>query len=366
LQDSNHDQFTQSLRENVPLAPLVTLGLGGPARFFADCATVEALAAGISWARDQALPVFVLGGGSNVVVGDRGFAGLVLRVAIRGVETSVAGDDAIITAGAGEEWDWLVAYAVERNLAGLECLSGIPGRVGATPMQNVGAYGQETSDTLRSVEALDIETAKPVSFGNHECEFGYRASRFKGRDRGRYVITRVSYRLQAGGAPAVRYPELYRYLTDHGAAAPTLRQVRDAVIAIRRRKAMVIDPTDVDSRSVGSFFMNPIVAGEAFERIRQAAGRFVQNGETMPAFPTADGRVKLSAAWLIERAGIRRGTVHGNVGTSTKHALAIVNRGGGTAREVLELCRIIQSRVRESFGVELVPEPVFIGVTREE
>jgi UDP-N-acetylmuramate dehydrogenase len=363
--DSGHDQFAQSLRENVPLAPLTTLGIGGAARFFADCASVETLAAGVVWARANGLPVFVLGGGSNLVVADEGFTGLVLRVAIRGIESRVDHDATFVTAGAGEEWDAFVAYAIQRNLAGLECLSGIPGRVGATPMQNVGAYGQEISETLQSVEALDLATGELVGFDQRECEFGYRASRFKGRDKGRYVITRVSYRLQAGGAPAVRYGELQDYLAKQGAMAPTLAQVRDAIITIRRRKAMVIDLTDVDSRSVGSFFMNPVVSEEAFERVRSAAARFMKEGEAMPAFPTSDHRVKLSAAWLIERAGIRRGTVHGNVGTSSKHALAIINRGGGTAREVLELCGIIQSRVRAAFGVELMPEPVFVGVTSE-
>jgi UDP-N-acetylmuramate dehydrogenase len=359
--DSGHDQFAQSLGENVPLAPMTTLGIGGPARFFADCTSVEALAAGVAWARANALQVFILGGGSNLVVADDGFAGLVLRVAIRGIEAHVDDDDSIITAGAGEEWDAFVAYTIKGNLAGLECLSGIPGRVGATPMQNVGAYGQETSETLQSVEALDLETGKLVRFDQSECEFGYRASRFKGRDKGRYVITRVSYRLKPDGAPAVRYAELQRYLAENGATAPTLAQVRDAVIAIRRRKAMVLDPSDMDSRSVGSFFMNPVVTEEAFERIQSMAARFIQNTEAMPAFPSPDNRVKLSAAWLIERAGIHRGTTHGNVGTSTKHALAIINRGNGTAREVVELCGIIQSRVRDAFGVDLTPEPVFVG-----
>ncbi|MFL6216350.1 MAG: UDP-N-acetylmuramate dehydrogenase [Blastocatellia bacterium] len=361
--DSSHDQFIQSLKKNVPLAPLTTLGIGGAARCFADCATVEALSAGVTWARQEGLPLFVLGGGSNIVVADEGFAGLVLRVAIRGISTEVDNNHALVTAGAGEAWDSFVAHTIERNLAGLECLSGIPGLVGATPIQNVGAYGQEISETLREVEALDLATGSLARFNPHECEFGYRASRFKGRDNGRYVITRVRYALQVNGAPAVRYAELQRYLTERGATAPTLAQVRDAVITIRRRKAMVIDSMDNDSRSVGSFFMNPIISEEEFERLKSTAAPFIRSGETMPAFPTAEGRVKLSAAWLIERAGIRRGTIHGNVGTSSKHALAIINRGNGTAREVLELCRLIQSCVRDQFGVELMPEPIFVGVT---
>lgn len=340
---------------------MTTLGIGGPARFFADCTSARALAAGIAWARDRGLPVFILGGGSNLVVADHGVAGLVLRVAIRGIQARVADDQTLITAGAGEAWDSFVAYTIERNLAGLECLSGIPGRVGATPIQNVGAYGQETGETLQSVEALDLETAERVRFDQRECELGYRASRFKGRDKGRYVITRVIYRLRPGGPPAVRYGELQNYLAENGATSPSLAQVRDAVITIRRRKAMVIDPQDGDSRSVGSFFMNPTITEDDFEQVKATAARFIESPEAMPAFPAPDHRVKLSAAWLIEQAGIRRGTVHGNVGTSTRHALAIINRGGGTAREVLELCRLVQARVRDRFGVELTPEPVFLG-----
>jgi UDP-N-acetylmuramate dehydrogenase len=359
--DSGHDQFSQSLRENVPLASMTTLGIGGAARFFADCASVAALAAGVAWARRYALPVVVLGGGSNIVVADQGINGLVLRVAIRGIAARLEGDEAIVTAGAGEEWDSFVAHTIKGKLAGLECLSGIPGRVGATPIQNVGAYGQETSETLQSVEAFDLATGEVLRFDQSACEFDYRASRFKGRDKGRYIITRVSYRLQPDGTPAVRYGELQRYLEENGATTPTLAQVRDAVIAIRRRKAMVIDPLDADSRSVGSFFMNPTVSEDAFERIRSRAAGFLQNTEAMPAFPASAGRVKLSAAWLIERAGINRGTLHGNVGTSSKHALAIINRGNGTAREVLELCRIIRSRVRDMFDIDLTPEPVFVG-----
>ena len=347
----------------MPLAPLTTLGIGGAASVFADCATVETLGAGVAWARERDLPIFVLGGGSNIVVADEGFAGLVLRVAIRGISEEIKDNQALVTVGAGEVWDGFVAYAVERNLAGVECLSGIPGLVGATPIQNVGAYGQEISETLREVEALDLETGHLVRFNQSECEFDYRASRFKGRDKGRYVITRVRFALQVNGAPAVRYSELQRYLADSGAVSPTLAEVREAVITIRRRKAMVIDPAETDSRSVGSFFMNPTVSVEEFERVKSAAAPFIKSTETMPAFPAAQGRVKLSAAWLIERAGIHRGMIHGNVGTSSKHALAIINRGNGTAREVVELCRLIQSRVRAQFGVELLPEPVFVGVT---
>ncbi|HEX8089693.1 MAG TPA: UDP-N-acetylmuramate dehydrogenase [Blastocatellia bacterium] len=360
-QKTGHEFFRQSLSENVPLGPLTTLGIGGPARFFAECVSGETLAAGIEWARGKGMPLFLLGGGSNVVVADGGFPGLVLRVGVRGIEIGIEGDQVIVTAGAGEEWDPLVAYCTARNFAGFECLSGIPGRVGATPIQNVGAYGRETSETLLSVEALELATGKLVEIRAEECEFGYRLSRFKARDRDRFIITRVTYRLVANGKPAVRYAELQRYLMDNGAGDPTPAQVREAVLAIRRRKAMVIDPGDADSRSVGSFFVNPVVTVEEFQQIKGRASNRVTGGQDIPSFPSSDGRVKLSAAWLIERAGFNRGYVLGNVGTSTKHALAIINRGGGSAREVVELKERIQSRVLDTFGVALTPEPVFVG-----
>jgi UDP-N-acetylmuramate dehydrogenase len=353
--------FDELLTENIPLAPMTTLGIGGPARYFADAASPDALTAGVEWVRSRNIPLFVLGGGSNVVIADTGFPGLVLRVSIRGVETRFDADEVIITAGAGEEWDPLVARCVAEDWAGFECLSGIPGRVGATPIQNVGAYGQDTSETLSSVEVFDLANEKLVNLSAIDCEFGYRTSRFKTRDRGRFVITRVVYRLAIGDKPAVRYPELQRYLADRGLNQPTLSDVREAVLTLRRRKAMVIDPNDIDSRSVGSFFVNPTVSRDEFERMKRQLATLGVESEGMPTFPATDGRVKLSAAWLIERAGIERGYTHGDVGTSTKHALAIINRGGGTARAVVELKELIQNRVREKFSIELTPEPVFVG-----
>ena len=355
---SNQQDFEQSLRESVPLAPMTTIGIGGPARYYAEVTSPGTLSSGVAWARARGVPLFVLGGGSNIVVADKGFAGLVLRVSITGIETRLDGGHVIINAGAGEEWDPLVARCIAQGWAGFECLSGIPGRVGATPIQNVGAYGQETSETLVSVEAFDLETSGLVRLSLSDCEFGYRTSRFKTRDRGRFIITGVTYRLLVDGTPAVRYPELERYLSDRGIVHPTPSDVREAVIDIRHRKAMVIDLRDVDSRSVGSFFVNPTITSEELDRIRQTLGAAAEH---LPVFQVASARVKLSAAWLIERAGIKRGYVHGRVGTSTKHALAIINRGGGTAGEVFELKDLIQKRVFEEFGVMLQPEPVFIG-----
>ena len=338
---------------------MTTLGIGGPASYLAEIASTEDLKAGVEWARARGLPLFALGGGSNIVVADSGFSGLVLRINIRGVETRIEGDEATLTAGAGEEWDGVVANSVMRGLAGFECLSGIPGRVGATPIQNVGAYGQETSETLTAVEALDLESGAIVKLSASDCEFGYRTSRFKTRDRDSFIITRVTYSLRRGGKAAVRYKELQQYLGESGLTDPSLGEVREAVLTLRRRKAMVIDPHDLDSRSVGSFFVNPVVGMDELEHVKERLGE--RGASQFPVFPISEDRVKLSAAWLIERAGINRGYVIGNVGTSTKHALAIVNRGGGTAREVIELKNLIQKRVLDLFEIVLTTEPVFIG-----
>ena len=351
-------EFEQSLKTNTPLAPFTTLGIGGPAKYFAEIRSAGALAAGVEWARDRNLPLFVLGGGSNIVVADDGFPGLVLRVSIQGVETQFEDGYVFITAGAGEDWDGLVGLTVGKNWAGFECLSGIPGRVGATPIQNVGAYGQDISESLVSLEALDVHAGRLVELSSSDCNLEYRSSRFKTRDQRRFIITRVKYRLAVNGVPAIRYPELQRHLSD--IQQVTLQQVREAVLTIRRQKAMVIDPNDLDSRSVGSFFVNPIVGTEQFlelKKILASAG----SDEDLPSFPAPDGCVKLSAAWLIEKAGIKRGYIYGSVGTSTKHALAIINRGGGTSSEISELKEMIQQRVFDSFGIALAPEPIFVG-----
>jgi UDP-N-acetylmuramate dehydrogenase len=305
------------------------------------------------------VPVRVLGGGSNLVVADRGVDGLVLRVALRGVETREAGGDVLLTAGAGEPWDDLVRLAVARGWAGLECLSGIPGLVGATPIQNVGAYGQEVSQTITAVRAVDRASGAVVTLAPAACGFGYRDSRFKSREPERHVVLAVSYRLRPGGPPAVRYAELARALEARGLASPSLADVRDAVLAIRRAKSMVLDAADPNGRSCGSFFVNPIVGAAEAARVAAAAG-----DPAMPRWPEADGRVKLAAAWLIERAGFRRGDRDGPVGLSTRHALAVVAHDGAAARDVVAFARRVRDAVERRFGVRLVPEPVFWGFER--
>ncbi len=330
------------MQRNVALGPFTTLGIGGPAKFFLKARSADEVREAVEWAKSNSEPLLVLGGGSNVLIADEGFDGLVLHLDLRGISAS---DDGVLQAAATEPWDRLVAMVVAKDWAGVECLSGIPGSTGATPMQNVGAYGQDVSETIIAVEVFDRSNGCITSLSNAECQFEYRNSIFKKSARERYVVLSVTFQLRPGDAPSLRYPELQKAI----AKGSSLQEVRDTVIAIRRRKGMVIDPADPDTRSDGSFFMNPIVSREKLASLGD-----------LPHFPAGEN-IKLSAAWLIEHAGFEKGLVHGNVGISSKHTLAIINRGGGTAREVLELVRKIQDGVREKFGVELQPEPNFIG-----
>ncbi|WP_437325626.1 UDP-N-acetylmuramate dehydrogenase [Sorangium sp. So ce381] len=367
------------VRESVPLAPLTTLGVGGPARYFAEAADEAAVVDAFRFAEARGVPLFVLGGGSNLLVADRGVDALVLRVRVRGIELlrgrAEAGGGAetdggaeagraLVRAGAGEAWDDLVARSVAEGWAGIECLSGIPGDVGATPIQNVGAYGQEVAETIVEVRAIDRATGAAVVLSGADCGFGYRDSRFKRAWRGRYVITAVTFALRPGGAATVRYPELQRALAvPAGGAAPPLGEVRRTVIALRRGKSMVLDPADENGRSAGSFFMNPTLAPDAAAAVitRIEAAGVLAPGEAIPRYPADGGRVKLSAAWLIERAGFTKGTRHGAAGISTRHTLALVNRGGATAEELLGLARRVRRGVLDRFGVALSAEPDLVG-----
>lgn len=346
------------IREHVPLAPLTTLGVGGPARYFAEAATVNDVRAALEFAQTRALPLFVLGGGSNVVVADAGFPGVVLKVALRGIEPRRENGKVLFTAAAGEDWDGFVAQAVAAGCAGIECLSGIPGTVGATPVQNVGAYGQEVADTITEVQALDLRTGELRAICKEGCEFGYRTSLFNSRERGRHIIVAVTFALEPGGAPRLAYADLRKYFAERS-GAPALSQVRDAVRQIRARKAMLLVPGDEDCRSAGSFFKNPVLSAEQFAAL---AARFPE----IPHWPSASGEVKVSAAWLVEHAGFAKGYTRGAVGISRKHALAIVNRGGATAAEIAALSTAIQRAVAARLGVELHPEPVFLGFRRQE
>jgi UDP-N-acetylmuramate dehydrogenase len=317
----------------------------------------------LRWAAERSLPVAVLGGGSNLLISDAGFDGLVIAIGLRGVHSRVRGSCVEIDAAAGEPWDALCAHAVERDLAGLECLSGIPGLVGATPIQNVGAYGQEVAQVISAVRVLDRASLQLHTLGPEQCGFGYRASAFK-RNPERCVVLAVSFSLRLGGEPMVAYAELARALSLRaGSAAPSLQQVRECVLELRRGKSMLLDPSDENGRSAGSFFLNPIVDAELAERVAASAvaAGLIARSDELPRYPAADGRVKLAAAWLIERAGFRKGERRGAVGISSRHALALVHHGGGRSAELLAFAREIQDRVQQRFELSLELEPVLLG-----
>jgi UDP-N-acetylmuramate dehydrogenase len=303
------------------------------------------------------VPLRILGGGSNLVVADAGVDALVVHMTLRGMATGEVGGGVDVTAAAGEPWDALVRTTVERGWAGIECLSGIPGLVGATPIQNVGAYGQEVADTVTAVRALDTTRGEIVSLPAAGCGFAYRDSLFKSGQPGRWVVLAVTYRLRPAGAPTLGYAEIARHLAERGVTSPAVADVRQAVLAVRRTKSMVIDAEpDPNRRSCGSFFLNPIVAAADADAVAGRAGQVA-----MPRWPQPDGRVKLSAAWLIEHAGFRRGERQGPVGLSTRHTLAVVAHEGARASDVLAFARRLQDTVEARFGVRLTTEPVFWG-----
>jgi len=342
------------IQQNVALAPLTTLGVGGCARFFVEAETVGDVEEAVGFARGRELPLFVLGGGSNLLVSDRGWDGLVLQVGILGIEEP---SPTIFDVGAGVDWDELVAHCVARKFGGIECLSGIPGSVGGTPVQNVGAYGQEVSETIVSGLAFDLGENCGRELKAAECGFSYRSSIFNTSQRGRYIILRVTYQLFPDVKPSLRYGYLQKYFAGRD-GTPSLSEVREVVRTIRASKGMLISASDPDSRSAGSFFKNPVLSTAQHGELVRRAG---ERGVEVPSYPALAQQRKVSAAWLVETSGFRKGYVKGNVGISGKHALAIVNRGGATAAEIVALKDEIQARVELYWGIRLEPEPVFVG-----
>jgi len=344
------------LEKDVELAPLTTLKVGGPARFFVRSESEEEVAAAIEHSESEGIPLLVLGGGSNMLVSDAGFDGLVMQVAIKGISAEDEGRDGkmqTLAVGAGEDWGGFVSYCVDRNLAGVECLSGIPGLVGAAPVQNIGAYGQEVSETIISVRCYDRATGSFVTLSTDECGFAYRKSIFNTERSGRYIIVAVRFRLIVNGRPKVAYADL---LSHFAGRDPDLKEMRKAVISIRRAKSMVIDPDDPNSKSAGSFFKNPMVPAAKYREISAAFP-----GEEVPHFKGEGRMVKVPAAWLIEKAGFHKGFRLKNASISSRHTLAIINSGGATAAEILGLMDLIVRGVKDRFGIELLPEPTFIG-----
>jgi UDP-N-acetylmuramate dehydrogenase len=338
------------LQEQVPLAPFTTFGIGGPALWFAEVADETVLAEGVRFARDRGLPLFILGGGSNLLVADEGFPGVVLHIAMKGIEQT--GD--VFHAAAGEDWDPFVSLAIERGYGGLECLAGIPGSVGGTPVQNVGAYGQEVSGIVKAVRVYDLQHFTFSELPAAACGFAYRRSIFNTTHRDRFVVTRVSYRLRRNAFPALSYPDLKRHF-ENRTEPPSLAEAASAVRAIRHSKGMLLVGGDPDCRSAGSFFKNPVVAEAQYDQIA------ARSPAPVPRFVAPHGHVKIPAAWLVEHAGFQKGHTLGAAGISTRHTLAIVNRGGATAKEILTLRDRIVAAVEARFRIRLEQEPVWVA-----
>jgi UDP-N-acetylmuramate dehydrogenase len=345
------------IQENIPLAPFTTLQVGGPARYFAQAHSEDEVHEAVNFAKTRSLPLFILGGGSNLLVADSGWPGLVLRVAIDGLTHQASGSNVLFSVGAGREWDAFVAHAVAEGCGGIECLSGIPGSVGGTPVQNVGAYGQEVADSIESVHAFDTKENRTVVLPKSGCRFHYRSSIFNTTNRGRYIILSVDYRLQRGGPPTLKYADLQRHFAG-AEVAPSLIMVREAVRQIRRSKGMLLVDGDPDSRSAGSFFKNPVLKKQEFDDLDSRAQA---KGLHVPAYPALEAQHKVSAAWVVEHSGFSRGFRLGAAAISSKHALALVNTGSAQASDIVELKDAIQQRVESEWGISLEPEPVMVG-----
>jgi UDP-N-acetylmuramate dehydrogenase len=343
-------------QSDVALAPLCTMAVGGAARWFVDAHRESDVADALHWAHQRAVAVHVLGGGSNVLVADEGIDGLVIHISMRGVERVDSDGLTLYSCAAGEPWDPFVAATVQAGCAGLECLSGIPGGVGGTPVQNVGAYGQDVSGTITRVRVVTRASGAAHWLHNTECGFGYRTSRFKRDDNNKYIVTAVEFELRHGSPPTIQYADVIAYFETAGRAHPTLQEVRDAVLAIRRRKGMVIEPGNEANRSCGSFFVNPIVTNDDLRRVESITG-----GTAVPHYVVDAASVKIPAAWLIERAGFPKGTKRSTVAVSPFQAQAIINLGGARAADVLALASDMKRAVWTIFGISIVPEPVFLG-----
>lgn len=344
------------IQHNVSLAPYTTLRIGGPASYFAQVRTEDELLDAVMFARKGNLPMFVMGGGSNLVVSDSGFDGLVIHIALDGAITSTQqGNSVEYTVPAGADWNSFVHSVCEQGISGIECLAGIPGTLGGTPVQNVGAYGQDVAATIASVRALDLETTTFDTLDNEACGFAYRRSIFNTTHRGRYIVTSVTFRFDPARKPHLTYADLTRHF---GQSEPTPLEVYHAVRSIRHSKGMLIVEGEPDSRSAGSFFKNPVVTLDQFQRI---ASTVALSADQIPHWPAEGGRVKLAAAWLLERAGFVKGFAVGNAGISSRHTLALINRGNASAADLLLLRDAIQSQVKALFSIDLEQEPVQLG-----
>ena len=348
------------IQNSVSLKECTSFELGGEARYFAEIYEEKALEDAILWADENEQQLTILGGGSNVLIADEGLEGLVCRISSLGMQKKSMPFGQRWTIAAGESWDRVVAASVEANLAGIECLSGIPGSCGAAPIQNIGAYGQEIAEALHSVRVFDRQTRSFQNLHSAALDFGYRNSRLK-KEPNRWIVMAIDLDLRADGPVTLRYPDLEKYIRTLG--PPSLQNCRAAVLALRQQKSMILDPADENRRSAGSFFLNPILTKDQVETLTASlrANGLLPAAETLPSFPTPDGQLKVPAAWLIETSGFHRGQRSGQVGLSSQHTLALVHHGGGTSQEMVAFARSIQQKVRQKFGVSLEAEPVLLG-----
>lgn len=348
---------TLDIKENLPLADMTTFRVGGPARYLAQIESEDDLLKALSFARSANLPTLVLGSGSNVLISDKGYNGLVILNRIQGIEFSVKDGSAFVSAGAGVDWDCLVNFCIEKNWQGIECLSGIPGTVGAAPVQNIGAYGQSADKTITGVIATDSSHGASIEFNKKQCGFGYRKSVFNTEALGRYVITRVGFSLSVDRKPYFEHRDIANFL--RASSAPSLQAVRNSVLEIRKKKGLLISDDGDSFMSAGSFFKNPVIDGSLFLKIKEDVEK--NGGCENWAWPQDNGRVKVSAACLIQTAGFPKGYTHGRAGISPKHSLCIINRGGATAAELAAFISLIEREVLSRFKIKLEPEVRLIG-----
>ncbi len=351
------------LKKDVILADHTTIGSGGKAEYFLSCSSGAEIKDALKLAAENKLRIQVISGGSNIIFPDNGFDGLVIKIDLNGIDFTEDEEYFGIRVSAGENWDDFVKLTVGSGLPGIECLSGIPGSAGATPIQNVGAYGQEVSDTIHSLNAIDRNTFETISFYNKDCKFGYRTSRFKAEDKDKYIITEVTFRFQKNVMPEIKYPELQKYIESNSdfyadakkTTAQKLSIIRESVLTLRKGKSMVIDKDDPNSKSCGSFFVNPVLSEKEFQIFKTKLTSLQGN---FPYYKSGN-TYKIPAAWLVELSGFNKGYVKGGAGISENHSLAIINKGG-TTLDVLNLAEEIERKVSERFGITLVKEPVIV------
>lgn len=346
--------YRDRVRTQVPLSELTTMRVGGPVDYLVEVQSIDELKDVVRRVKNAGARLLPLGEGSNIIVVDEGVRGVAVRLLMDDISISDNDNGVLVKVGAGLPWDDLVEKMVEQGLGGIEAMSGVPGTVGASPVQNIGCYGQELSDTFVSLEAYDIEAEQLVTFTREQCQFSYRSSIFKTSTKHRYIILSVTLQLQRVQQSAPRYPDVQAYLLEQRITEPTIRDIRQAVLAVRQAKSMVLSDDDPNTRSVGSFFTNPIVTVEQ-------SNTLLHTYPDMPHYFLSDGMVKIPAAWLVERAGFVKGYTEGNVGISSRHSLAIVNKGNATADEVIALGQAIERQVKKVFGIELHREPQIIS-----